>query len=317
MIRSVLGLKKRTNDDPVGETTSRWEPEHSVASGNGPAHDDESNWLISYADMMTLLCGFFIMLFSLSKLDEPQFEKVRQSLATQFGGEYRSPNQDLAKWVTQILQDTPLKGEADVETSAEGVAIVFRSQVFFDTLSAELTDRGLTILQDLVKSLSERQKFEKRTFRFVVEGHTDVRRPLSGPFATNWELSAARASRVVRVFIEQGASPQSMAALGYADTRPVEKSYFPDGSWNEEALAKNRRVVIRVYHDAEAQALAQLAEPESSAGARSPANLPKSDALPGNSQGGSEGVSPDKAIGPFEPQLQPQAGDLHADPDKP
>ena len=66
---------------------------------------DESNWLVSYADMMTLLCGFFIMLFSISKLDAPQYESVKQAVATQFGGTYEAPHQELAKFVTQIVQE--------------------------------------------------------------------------------------------------------------------------------------------------------------------------------------------------------------------
>jgi chemotaxis protein MotB len=276
MIRSVLGPRKKPGED---DSHQGFRAPASESDGESRSHDDESNWLVSYADMMTLLCGFFIMLFSMTKMDEPQFERIKQTLAEQFGGEYHSPNADLAKWVTQILQDTPLKGEADVETSAAGVAIVFRSAVFFDTLSAELTERGSTILEQLVGSLQERQKFEKKAFRFVVEGHTDSRPLLSGPFATNWELSAARAARVVRVFVDKGFSPQSMAALGYSDTRPAETSKLPDGRWDEPALAKNRRVVIRVFHDAEAQALAELAEQIRS---REPAGSP------GNSERRSE-----------------------------
>jgi len=128
MIRAILGLKKK-----LAEAEEHYEDRpHLRSEGEGHLpENDESNWLVSYADMMTLLCGFFIMLFSLSKIDEPKFEKVKAALAEHFGGEYKSPNQELSKWVTQILQDTPLKGEADVEESEGGVAIIFKSQVFF------------------------------------------------------------------------------------------------------------------------------------------------------------------------------------------
>jgi len=245
MIRAILGgKKKRGHEDEEFH-------EHQKHEGHGgePPADDESNWLVSYADMMTLLCGFFIMLFSMSKMDEPRFEKVKEAMAEQFGGEYHSPQRDLAKWVTQILQDTPLKGEADVETEDGAVAIVFRSAVFFETLSAEITDPGKRLLSELATTLKERQKFEKKNFRFMVEGHTDSRPILSGAFATNWELSAARAARVVRVFLDQGYEPKRMAALGYSDTRPLVDSRRADGSWDEEALSKNRRVVVKIFHD--------------------------------------------------------------------
>jgi chemotaxis protein MotB len=254
MMRAIAGLKKKLGRGQAEQDDARLHLGHSTApsaEGHGQAHDDESNWLVSYADMMTLLCGFFIMLFSMAKLDDPKFEKVKQAVAEHFGGEYRSPTRDLSKWVTQLLQDTPLKGEADVEIIEGGVAIAFKSQIFFETLSAEITAAGRSVLQELATALAERQKIEKRAYRFVIEGHTDARPVVGGSFATNWELSSARASRVVRVFIDSGHDPRRMAALGYADTRPVQEARRVDGSWDERALAENRRVVIRVIHDPE------------------------------------------------------------------
>jgi chemotaxis protein MotB len=267
MMRAILGLKKKLGSADAPDEGRPHEP--SSGSGHGAAPDDESNWLVSYADMMTLLCGFFIMLFSMAKLDDPKFEKVKEAVAEHFGGQYQSPSKDLSKWVTQILQDTPLKGEASVEEIEGGVAIVFRSQIFFETLSAEVTSAGKRVLGELAQALRERESFEKRPFRFVIEGHTDARPILAGNFPTNWELSSARASRVVRVFLDAGFDPRKMAALGYADTRPVQESRRPDGSWDELALAENRRVVVRVIHDSEAQALSDL---EETPGGRVPAS---------------------------------------------
>ncbi len=249
MIKAILGLKKKLGAAHEHGEEHHYRHHDSGAHAGGSHGDDESNWLVSYADMMTLLCGFFIMLFSMSKLDEPQFERVKQSVAEHFGGEFKSPAQDLSKWVTQIIQDTPLKGEASVEVSEGGVAIIFKSQVFFETLSAEITESGRRVLGELAAALREREQFEKRAFRFVVEGHTDSRPVLSGSFPTNWELSSARASRVVRVFLDSGFDPRTMAALGYADTRPLKEARQPDGSWDDAALAENRRVVIRVFHE--------------------------------------------------------------------
>ncbi len=273
MIRAIIGLKKKLGSNESEHDEGR--PHSSVDGGHPSAENDESNWLVSYADMMTLLCGFFIMLFSMATLDEPKFEKVRESLAEQFGGEFHSPSKDLAKWVTQILQETPLKGEADVEQAEGGVAIVFRSQVFFETLSAEVSASGRRVLEELASALREREKFEKKQFRFVIEGHTDARPVLGGGFPTNWELSSARAARVVRVFIDRGFDPARMAAIGYADTRPVAPSRTDQGAWNEASLSQNRRVVVRIFHEKQAQKPTQLAQVgDESEGARAPAATP-------------------------------------------
>src|SRR5437879_1322590 len=93
-----------------------------------PQHD-ESNWLVSYADMLPLLCGFFIMLFSMAQLDPPQFERVKEAMAKQFGGDYKSPSVEYARFATQILQDAGVEKAASVKSDASGVALTFQSTV--------------------------------------------------------------------------------------------------------------------------------------------------------------------------------------------
>ena len=68
-----------------------------------PSHGDESNWLVSYADMMTLLCGFFIMMFAISTVDQQKFETVKKDLAEQFKGRYEKPaTADVARLISEI-----------------------------------------------------------------------------------------------------------------------------------------------------------------------------------------------------------------------
>lgn len=210
------------------------------------AHDDESNWLVSYADMMTLLCGFFIMLFSMSKLDEPKYEAMKESVAKEFGGEYKSESKDLAQFASQLLQENGMDKDTVVRISPSGVALVFQSTVFFDTLSAEVSGPGQKLLDILLTRLNERQKTVGKDYKIVVEGHTDGRPVIGGSFASNWELSSSRASRVVRLFLDQGYAPENLTAIGYADTRPEVPHRTPAGTYDEGALSKNRRVVIRI-----------------------------------------------------------------------
>ncbi|MEO7163920.1 MAG: flagellar motor protein MotB, partial [Bdellovibrionia bacterium] len=190
------------------------EPSHAKAlntesSGThqGAAGHDESNWLISYADMMTLLCGFFIMLFSMAKMDVPKYDSFKEAIAKQFGGEYVSPSKEMAKMVSEVLKKMEMEDKAVVKSDSNGVSIIFQSTVFFGTLSAEVSSDGFNILDKLIKSVEDRQKEQKKTYRIVVEGHTDSRPVVGGSYPSNWELSGARAARVVRMFLDHNFTP--------------------------------------------------------------------------------------------------------------
>ncbi|MGK5087290.1 flagellar motor protein MotB [Bdellovibrionota bacterium FG-2] len=210
------------------------------------AADDESNWLVSYADMMTLLCGFFIMMFSMSKLDAPQFEPVREAVAKQFGGDFKSPTKALAKFVSQVLDQNGTDKQAILKSDPYGVTIVFKSTVFFDSMGADMRPEGRAVLVKLVESLASRQEMEMKKYKIVVEGHTDSRPVVSGPYPSNWELSASRASKVLRLFLDRGFSPSPLTAIGYADSHPIADARLPTGELNEDAMNQNRRVVVRV-----------------------------------------------------------------------
>ncbi|MBI2712303.1 MAG: flagellar motor protein MotB [Bdellovibrio sp.] len=217
----------------------------SVQSHLPPPHDD-SNWLVSYADMMTLLCGFFIMLFSMCKLDTPQYDSFKEALSKQFGGEYVSTTKELARYATQVLQELGLEKTVTLKTDAYGIALVFESTVFFNTLSADVSPEGRRILEKIITRLGERQLATGKLYRIVVEGHTDNRPIVGGVYPSNWELSGARAARVIRMFLATGFEPDHLTAIGYADTRPLTEARGSTGKWDETALAQNRRVVIRV-----------------------------------------------------------------------
>ena len=220
-------------------------PVRAKRNRNHQGHD-ESNWLISYADMMTLLCVFYIMLFSMSKVNTPEFEKVKQQVAEHFGTKYESPTEDLGKFVTQIIQEAGVAKEVTVTSDGVSVSLAFHSTLFFGTMSAEVSNEGKLILDRIVNGLKEKQQGLGKEYKFVVEGHTDSQPVVGGPFPSNWELSSARATRVIRLFLENGFKASNLLAIGYADTQPVADSRNSDGSWNVENLGKNRRVVLRV-----------------------------------------------------------------------
>jgi chemotaxis protein MotB len=229
------------------------------------AHD-ESNWLMSYADIMTLLCGFFIMLFSFAKLDTEKYEKVRESVSKQFGGDFHSAHAEYARFLHQVIEKNGLEKEASVRYGADGVSLVFQSTTFFDTLSSEISPAGAKALEPFFAEITRIQTAEGKQFGVAVEGHTDSRKVLSGPYPSNWELSSARAARVVRAFIDHGFDPKRLVAIGYADTRPekddslggpvAQSTPVPERAPATDEFAVNdrdRRVVIRIFDDSGAR----------------------------------------------------------------
>ena len=215
-------------------------------ASHGEGGHDESNWLVSYADMMTILCGFFIMLYSMAKVDEPKYDSFKEAISKYFGGEYVSQTKDLTKFATEVIQQYGLDTKAVIKSDSNGVSIIFESTIFFETLSSDVSQQGTSILDLLIKKIAERQNTLGKSYKIVIEGHTDSRPVVTGIYPSNWELSGARAARVVRMFLDHGFSPKQMTAIGYADTHPQVESKSSQGTWNETALAKNRRVVLRI-----------------------------------------------------------------------
>jgi chemotaxis protein MotB len=212
---------------------------------NQEEHND-SNWIISYADMMTLLCIFFIMLFSMSKVNTPEFEAMKKQVAEHFGTKYESPTEDLGKFVNNIITEAGVAKDATMTNDGMSVSVAFHSTMFFDTLSAEVSPAGKAIIEKIATQLYDYQVKHGKKYKIVVEGHTDSQPVVGGPFPSNWELSSSRATRVVRLFLDKKFDAPNLLAIGYADTQPVAPSRNPDGSWNVENLTKNRRVILRV-----------------------------------------------------------------------
>ena len=105
-------------------------------------HSD-GNWIISYADMMTLLCIFFIMLFSMSKVNTPEFEAMKKQMAEHFGTKYESPTEDLGKFVNNVLIETGVAKDTMMSSDGMSVSVAFHSTMFFDSMSAEISPAEL------------------------------------------------------------------------------------------------------------------------------------------------------------------------------
>jgi chemotaxis protein MotB len=205
----------------------------------GEHHD---RWLVSYADFVTLLLAFFVVMYAISSVNEGRYRVVSESLVKAFqtnqpekaAGKEPSHTgmQALADDINQVLEPMVRDGRVRVTQSSRGLAVEINASVLFEPGQAELQPASADILASVAKVLA------KSPNGLEVEGHTDDS-PIASPiYPSNWELSSARASRVVRLFRSAGVDPGRMAAVGYGEYRSIEANDTPEGR------ARNRRVTV-------------------------------------------------------------------------
>jgi chemotaxis protein MotB len=216
-------------------------------SDKGP---DSHRWLISYADYMTLLCAFFIMLYSVELLDEKQYKAVQEALDGMFTDnaqqllpqpevsttilEHNNGIMPLYETITQQLQVFIDSNELIVEQEGEWIKIRVKADTLFPAGGWEISDEMMDLLEELAMVIRPIPN------EINVEGHTDDVPIKSALVVSNWDLSALRAVAVVRAFELFGIAPQRMAAMGYSYHKPI----FVNDS-DEHRLA-NRRVEILI-----------------------------------------------------------------------
>ena len=180
-------------------------------------------WLINYADLMTEMVAFFVIMYALGAALNKDVQKTKQE-------------------VEQMMKEEKIEGKVEVTkdgmriTMQEGGEQIGDAGPFFQSGKSELTPRMITILQHLGPKLKD---LAVKAHDVIVEGHTDNVPVKGGQYPTNWELSTARATVVVRYLIDNtNFPPTRIGATGYGEQRP-------EGPNDSEAnRAKNRRVVF-------------------------------------------------------------------------
>jgi len=209
-------------------------------------------WLLTYADLITLLLAFFVVMYSMSQVDAKKFGKISEALhGILKGGESVLRNEDpelqskghgLLKLgdlrminlkIQEKFKSIGREEEVQTEVTERGLVVHIMESALFREGSPELQSRSMEVL-DLVY-----QQIADRPNHIRIEGHTDDR-PINTPmYPSNWELSAARATSVVRYYIENyGIDPGKISALGYGAYRPTK----PNNSI--ENRSRNRRIDI-------------------------------------------------------------------------
>lgn len=222
--------------------------QHDDSHGHAPEEHGEGNWLVSYADMMTLLVGFFVILLSFSTMDPEKFDEARKSITAEFGGSYQVPYSELSDRVREAVKKLGVGDQLLLKISDAGLEISFKGTVFFDTGSADLKPEAKPILENLIAAL----KSEGTDLDITIEGHTDDVPIVSGKlFRNNWELSSLRACRVLDAFLSASIPMNRLTAVGYGEARPLVPNRDADGVALPENQSQNRRVVIRATRHAE------------------------------------------------------------------
>jgi chemotaxis protein MotB len=203
------------------------------------------DWLLSYADMITLLMAFFIMLAAISKVDANLYEQVQSGMAKDIGNRtVGKPLSDLKGQLMAAVVENKADDGIDVGKDDQGVVLNLASGAMFAQGSAEIRKEMMPVLKDIVKILDD-PRFE--AYLIEVQGHTDDNPVNTAQYPTNWDLSAARSLATVKAFIQLGVKPVRLKAVAFADIKPMVPNRGPDGTPYPANQAINRRVSVHVF----------------------------------------------------------------------
>ncbi|TCP55900.1 chemotaxis protein MotB [Tumebacillus sp. BK434] len=248
-------------------------------------HENHERWLITYADLITLLMIFFVIMYAMSSIDQAKFDSLSVSMnkalnpnnkvqidsmgntgiiskttkegqtnnkdkQEQQGGTSAEQEEkrldELKKQVEKFIHDNNLAGQINVIDTAKGVQITLNDAALFESGSATLKVEAQRILGGMVPFLKIVPN------EIAVEGHTDNVPINNARFPSNWELSAARAINVLHDIEAKGVPEKRLHAVGYADTKPLSPN---DTVQNR---ASNRRVNLIVLREHKAASISPI-----------------------------------------------------------
>jgi chemotaxis protein MotB len=207
-----------------------------------PSFDDSSSsWLVTYSDVITLLLAFFVMILSVSDLNQGKIESLKEGLAEIISSEQpATPFTDIKQGLDDYVAQHGLEEQVSVTLDPQGVQVEFANVALYDSGSADLKSDATPLLQELSRVIRD---VSHGSHTIEVEGHTDDLPIATAQFPSNWELSAARATGVVKYLLASGIEKERLKASGFADSKP--KEGVESSSLADQRIA-NRRVVVSI-----------------------------------------------------------------------
>jgi chemotaxis protein MotB len=233
-----------------------------------PSHapsDNLDRWMISYADFITLLFAFFVVMYAISAVNVDKYKVFSMSVVSAFGGHedvniVAGTNQDeallkalvnrrnaklmerlhrqqeymqaVAQNLNQVMAPLVAGGQVSVNQTERGVVLEIKASALFDEGDATLHHSSVAVLSEVAKILSQGEQ------AIEIGGYSDNVPIKNARYPSNWELSSARASSVARLFIEQGVPPARLTVVGSAFNHPVASNDTAEGR------ARNRRIAV-------------------------------------------------------------------------
>lgn len=228
-----------------------------------PSEGGGEEWLATYADTITLILTFFVLLYSFSSIDAVKFQRISSSLQSVLSGKSAdsilefnmsgevpivgapidmgpkqtgsTESEEMYKKIKGFIDSNNLKDTVQIKTDSRGVIMELKDNILFDIGKAEIKEPSKAIL-DKINSLIATLPNE-----VIVEGHTDNVPIHTEKYPSNWELSTQRAVNVLKYFVQvKGQNPQRFQAAGYGEYRPI----APNDNYVNQS--KNRRVNILI-----------------------------------------------------------------------
>lgn len=200
----------------------------------------EESWLLSYADLITNLLLFFVVLLTAANISKGRMQQIVKSLS---GSESPASLESIQREIDAQIAQKQLQELVRTVVTADGLELSLNSGLVFDSGKAQIRPE---FEQTVISMLQVLAPYSTK-YSFAVEGHTDSTPIVSGgPFATNWELSSARAIVVRQRLEDVGILRSRIRVEGYADTKPLPEEQLT-GLSPQERLARHRRVVVRIY----------------------------------------------------------------------
>lgn len=221
-------------------------------------YDDEATWLVTYADLMTILLVFFILLYTLTSFEKNQYKKAIDSVRIRIATNenlvslmdllkipelldtritledvtgLKPREKSLFEDLTRFAQSSSEKEYLSTRILDGKIIVTINGKALFGSGSASLNPSAFPIFDELIDTL-----YDYPEYSINIKGHTDNIPISTDIFPSNWELSAIRATTVLKYIISRGISPEKLTATGYGDVMPL----FPNTS--EENRTQNRRV---------------------------------------------------------------------------